>query len=263
MAKRTNQKIDPDFSTEKALTLLRIQLDRLQVFKDQECRKVENEERQWRERTENIVVRAFGDPSRQISQFYRARNVGEYNIMGISTAQRQKNLDQRVQEFDLFLKNCIEELELDLPSGHKGVYEAGQQFQFFADLADFIGGATDEVFIIDPYLDEEHLSLYGRRVRDGVLFRVLTNVNRMKSAARASLESVGKKLKASHDDFEMRSSTNIHDRIVFIDDRAWVTGQSFKDAAKSKPTYIIELNDAVSFKKVYETIWTSSQVVTT
>ncbi len=262
MVKHTKQKIDPDLSTEKALALLRPQQERLQVFKDQGYREVENEERQWRERTENIVVRAFGEPSRQLSQFYRARNAGKHNKMGISPAQKAKNFDQRIQKFDLFLKNCVEELELDLPSGHKGIYEAGQQFKFFADLADFIGGATGEVFIIDPYFDEEHLSLYGRRVQDGVLFRVLTNVNRMKSAARASLESVGKKLKASHDDFEISSSTNIHDRIVFIDDRAWVVGQSFKDAAKSKPTYIVELNDAVSFKKVYETIWTSSQVVT-
>ena len=56
----------------------------------------------------------------------------------------------------------------------------------------------------------------------------------------------------------MRSSAEIHDRMVFVDNRAWVTGQSMKDAAKSKPTYIVELNDPSPFKSTYESIWTSA-----
>ena len=34
--------------------------------------------------------------------------------------------------------------------------------------------------------------------------------------------------------FQLRSSTAIHDRVIFQDNRVWVIGQSLKDAAKKK-----------------------------
>jgi hypothetical protein len=60
---------------------------------------------------------------------------------------------------------------------------------------------------------------------------------------------------------ELRSSKAIHDRVVFVDDGScWVLGQSIKDAAKSKPTYLAPLaNDAAQLKKAdYEQIWTAA-----
>jgi hypothetical protein len=40
-----------------------------------------------------------------------------------------------------------------------------------------------------------------------------------------------------------------------------VMGQSIKDAAKKKPTYIVEHSGAAAMKGVYETIWTKASVV--
>lgn len=59
--------------------------------------------------------------------------------------------------------------------------------------------------------------------------------------------------------FEARKSSEIHDRVIFIDGtECWVMGQSIKDAAKRKPAYMAPLpSDVISLKaKYYEDIWT-------
>jgi hypothetical protein len=48
---------------------------------------------------------------------------------------------------------------------------------------------------------------------------------------------------AKNKPLELRSSQNIHDRVMFLDRRGWVSGQSIKDAARKKPTYLIELDE--------------------
>lgn len=61
---------------------------------------------------------------------------------------------------------------------------------------------------------------------------------------------------------EIRSSSALHDRVVFVDDRScWVLGQSLKDAAKTKPTYLAPLAaDAFQLKReAYEAIWATGQ----
>jgi hypothetical protein len=61
----------------------------------------------------------------------------------------------------------------------------------------------------------------------------------------------------------MRSSADVHDRTIFIDERGWVIGQSIKDAARKKPTYLIELNEPLltAARDVHQRIWTSAKVI--
>jgi hypothetical protein len=62
---------------------------------------------------------------------------------------------------------------------------------------------------------------------------------------------------------ELRSSADIHDRTVFVDQRGWVIGQSIKDAAKKKPTYMIELDEPLltASRDAYSRIWMTAAVV--
>jgi len=60
---------------------------------------------------------------------------------------------------------------------------------------------------------------------------------------------------------EARKSDSIHDRVLFLDDiSCWVLGQSIKDAAGTKPTYLAPLDaEMTRLKKVdYEKIWTTA-----
>jgi hypothetical protein len=62
---------------------------------------------------------------------------------------------------------------------------------------------------------------------------------------------------------ELRSSADVHDRAVFLDQRGWVIGQSIKDAARKKPTYMIELDEPLlnAVRNIYNGIWAVAAVV--
>ena len=62
---------------------------------------------------------------------------------------------------------------------------------------------------------------------------------------------------------ELRSSADVHDRRLFIDRRGWVIGQSIKDAARKKPTYLIELDEPLltAARDIYNRIWAAAAVV--
>ena len=52
---------------------------------------------------------------------------------------------------------------------------------------------------------------------------------------------------------ELKKTKKIHDRVIFIDNMAcWVVGQSLKDAAKAKPTYLSPLSPDVVSAKLQE-----------
>ena len=86
-------------------------------------------------------------------------------MMGITDAQRQKNFTERVSQIDAFLQNSIEELEIDVRNEPKGVYAQGEEYECYSDLAEIIGKAKNEVFLLDPYLDEEHFNFYVGRIK--------------------------------------------------------------------------------------------------
>ena len=73
------------------------------------------------------------------------------------------------------------------------------------------------------------------KVGPGVSVRLLT------SSPSDALRSLAAKFSARNSvQFEARSTSAIHDRVIFIDGRdCWVIGQSIKDAAMKKPTYLL------------------------
>jgi hypothetical protein len=50
---------------------------------------------------------------------------------------------------------------------------------------------------------------------------------------------------------------------VFFDQRGWVIGQSIKDAARKKPTYLVELGEPLRTvaRDIYNQIWGKAAVV--
>ena len=138
----------------------------------------------------------------------------------------------------------------------QSVYESGDQYAFYRDLSSLVQVATRDILIIDAYLDEDLFNLYVSKVPDGAAVRILSN------RIGANVQTVAR-MYAKSRYLELRSSADIHDRTVFVDQRGWVIGQSIKDAAKKKPTYLIELGEpllTVSRDK-YGRIWTSATVV--
>jgi hypothetical protein len=259
--KRTQpQGTPPDFSPEKAYSVLSAQLGKLQAFKGQGYQEADAAEDEWYYLTEKLVIRVFGSGSPNHTNFRRGRSAGQYirpaygEHPGADQRLNERNLLERLQAYEKALKSSLAELELDLPDTEiKGVYEPGQEYEFYLDLKSILATAQGEIFVLDPYLNGEIFDLYAGSIPRTVGFRLLSN------NIPADVTALAQKY-ASGGNLQFRSSASVHDRVIFVDKRVWMSGQSIKDAAKKKPTYIVE-HDEPLMREIYERIWLSASVV--
>jgi hypothetical protein len=251
----------PLLPPEKAIALLKQQLTELENLKGRGYSEVVEEEKQWQHLTAEIVWKAFDHNSANHLRLQNAKNAGDHTMQsdfpGVhrGPSRDQPNFEARIKAFDSLLKVMIKELEVFLPDKEiKGAYSAGDDYEFYKDLRTIIETAKNSLFIIDNYLDVQLFDLYMERAVPGVDIRILTD------QLRGAVQTVaGKFSKRGH--FELRTSGGAHDRHVFLDNRGWVIGQSIKDAALRKPTYIVELNDPSALMSIYNSIWSTATLV--
>jgi hypothetical protein len=160
----------------------------------------------------------------------------------------------RIAALESFIRASLSDLELRMPEQElQGHYDAGEEYEFYRDIKAILALATTEVLIIDPYLNDEMFSHYAEGINRSIKLRILTN------NVPATTKTVAAKY-AAGGNLSLRTTGAIHDRAIFIDNRVWYVGQSIKDAAKKKPTYIVE-QDATNSRPTYEGIWNAATIV--
>lgn len=247
----------PDFPPEKTHAALKRQLSALESLRGKTYQEAEHAEDEWRNLTLNILIHGFGEASENVSQFHSAKWAGEHYMSpgGMPPGLLQQNFQKRLEALAGVLRSSLTELELMMPEpALRGAYEPGEEYHFYRDLKTVVGFATSDLFVVDNYLNGELFDVYMENVGVEVVVRILTN------QVADSLRIIAEKF-AKRGSFELRSSKDVHDRVVFADDRCWVIGQSIKDAAKRKPTYIVEHAGASTMKGIYEGLWTSASPV--
>ncbi len=247
----------PDWPPERTLRILKEQLERLQFFKNKNHREMNNEEDVLQQTIEGALIHGFGENSHNLGNYHMARHAGHHSMMGISDHQQQLNYSQRIDKFEVILRSSIAELQASMPEAEmRGAYDAGDEYAFYKDLKEIMVNAKADIFIVDNYLNTEFFELYAAAVRPGISFRVLTN------QVKGNLDAVARKYAASHS-IELRSGPDVHDRHIFVDQRCWTVGQSIKDAAKKKPTYMVELSAGLvpAMRKIYEDLWAKAVIV--
>ncbi len=151
------------------------------------------------------------------------------------------------------IHRAIADLELQIPADAQENFGAGDVYDFFNALNKVIASAENTIYVVDPYLDQSVFDHYLVSRKDEVSIRLLTDKNA------ETLVPAKDKYNAQHGDIlELRRSKRIHDRLIFIDGYVcWLIGQSVKDAAKAKPTYLVQAPpDIVPEKLVnYDEIW--------
>ena len=257
MARRsTPDRIPPSLPPDKGIQVLTRQLEELQKLKTRHHEEVQGDEHSWYQMTKRYMDMAFGEPNGHSLNLGHARSAGEYYIrpygFGGPDPQDQINFQTRVAAYDGAVRNALSELKLLVPEPEiKGTYEPGDEYAFYRDLKGVLTAAQQEVFIIDNYLNTEIFELYADVIPRGVSVRMLTD------QSRGNLIAVAQKY-ATRGKFELRSSQDVHDRVVFVDGRCWVIGQSIKDAAKKKPTYMIEHENPGRMQPIYESVWNTA-----
>lgn len=136
-----------------------------------------------------------------------------------------------------------------VPTIPKEIIEAkAKPFSAYLEIEKILQSATKDVKIIDAYVDQSLFPLYFHDLPAKVNLKILTK----KMFDR--FEAVAKKFKQQKHNFEVRKSTKIHDRHLIIDSRAWMIGQSIKDAG-GKPLTIIEIEDADKVLVMFRQLW--------
>ena len=158
------------------------------------------------------------------------------------------------------ISKTLYELEIKYPKQDtKQVYASGDAYEFYHDFKAVVLAAKQSILIIDPYINNELFDLYIEKLPDAIECHVL--LNKVNDTIRILIDKL--KLSPSRR-IEVKSSTEIHDRVVFIDKRqCWILGQSIKDAAMKKPTYFLQLPDdlAIDKLKYYEQIWINAKSI--
>ncbi len=249
--------IPPTLPPERAYAALKKQLAALKELEGRNYQEAETAEQEWGHLTQSIIEKTFGNPSSNMSKFYGAQSAGDYQIIpfgsGVPHGLNQCNFETRLREHGALLRSLLAELELELPQEEVvGVYAPGEEYEFYRDLKAILQLGVKDIFIIDPYANVEIFDVYAGGISRQAQFRLLTA-----KVADELLAVAGKY--AGGGNFSLRTSDKIHDRVVFVDHRVWLAGQSLKDAAKKKPTYIVE-HDAERMREVYESMWANATV---
>lgn len=144
------------------------------------------------------------------------------------------------------------ELELDGRSEFGSAYAPGEIYRFFADLKSIINTAKKQVMVVDPYFDGTTFDDYLSSAPSTISICILTN--RYASDVAGYVRKHRVQYKST---IELRSSKEIHDRLVLVDrDSAWAMGGSIKDAGK-KAAFLIPFAPQIAKLKfdLYVDIW--------
>lgn len=154
------------------------------------------------------------------------------------------------------------ELEIAVASNDSAgaqVFGPGAMYDVHKALKNILRDAASSVMIVDPYMNGDIFDGYVSELKKGATCSLLISKKAKGVAVSAKTYVAQHSAKV-----EVRSSESMHDRVIVVDDTiCWVMGQSIKDAAASKPTYIAPLDAEVSALKIqhYLDIWNSAQIV--
>lgn len=171
----------------------------------------------------------------------------------------QANRDYNIGQIFGVLHRAVADLEIQLPADIGQAFGPGAIYDFFKALNNVLASAKKSLLVVDPYMDDTVFDTYLSSVPKGVKIRLLVRkyTAKVKPAAEKFVTQYGALL-------EVKNSVALHDRLIFVDDDVcWVLGQSIRDAAVSKPTYLVHLAPDVALPKLayYEHIWLHATLI--
>jgi len=129
------------------------------------------------------------------------------------------------------------------------IFQEKKEFTVYNYLKSQIGVAKNRVWIIDGYIGEGTLNiLYG--LPNNISIRILTKY------PEKNFKSVWTKFINEYKKSEVRKHSQVHDRLIIVDNKSFMTGPSLKDAGKS-PSLICHFDSGDSKKAVefFEWFW--------
>jgi len=149
-----------------------------------------------------------------------------------------------------YCRMCIEDLQ-KIADQESEILLDTNPYLAYTKLKAILLHSKQKVSIVDPYVSAQTIERYVEPLPKNLHVRLLTRVMDPDFKAVASI------CKKTHPSFEVRTSNGIHDRHLIVDRRAWIIGQSLKDAGSKAPLSIVEVRDATSIRHIFEGLWSS------
>lgn len=221
------------------------------------CRKYRKGNNYYKDRLKQLKLR--------FNRFLKTNNV---------SVEVKALLEKFVRDEDKNAKKCkslvdeldekIQDMEIEAENGENSfserIYDKKSAFNFHLDIKSILEKAKKDIFIIDPFVDDYILEITLKDIPKNIKIDILTNSRN--ADKRKKFDKLANIFKNDVDGFEVRETEDLHDRGFFIDEEeGWVMGQSVKDAARNKPTYLIKLQEQKKLNDIYRKIWDQSKKI--
>jgi hypothetical protein len=128
-----------------------------------------------------------------------------------------------------------------------------------AAIGKVLQSARSDILIVDPYMDEKALTVYGVLAAEKIELRLLADATQRKPSLAPTVAA----WKAQHGatrplDARLAPARQLHDRLILVDNsEAWTLTQSLNAFADRSPASIVKADAETSKLKVaaYSDLW--------
>lgn len=164
----------------------------------------------------------------------------------------QQLVPTALRKLTTYLVRLRHEIVLRTDEGGTVVVDQGKTFMYFDEVRKALQRAQSDLFVVDPYVNEDFVTKYfpfvGRSVKVRVLGR--ENMKTLRPAVQTFASQEGMSV-------ETRSGSGFHDRFLFLDGKeCLMSSASFHQGGRLTPAVLIPILDAAdTLRNQYEALW--------
>jgi hypothetical protein len=121
--------------------------------------------------------------------------------------------------------------------------KANNPFSAYCFLASMMDSISEEIVIVDPYIDQSIFYRYLSRLSKNVKIKIVSDIDKLKGTKLSKFESVENLFKTEYPNYTRELKSSLHDRYLINETNAYTLGGSIKDAAKKSDYSIVQLSD--------------------
>ena len=140
--------------------------------------------------------------------------------------RRLDNIEHKQLETDLKVERIFDAIEFDKLKSKQGIFFNGQIFDAYNFVSDLIRSAENSIILIDNYVDDSVLTLFGKRNAE---VKVKIYTKHISEQLKLDLQ----KFNSQYEAIEIIQFSDAHDRFLIIDsEHLYHFGASLKDLGK-------------------------------
>ncbi len=161
---------------------------------------------------------------------------------------------------------ALAKAELLAPVVSQGAFiPAGGKFDAFSAVQKVVGGATTNILIVDPYMDETVVTDFASLVPEAIPVRLLTDSSTAKPGFAPAVVRWNAQYGATRPLTARATAPRaLHDRLILVDDAdAWILTQSLKDLAVRSHASLTRSSPDIAGLKIsaYQALWDASSPI--